>query len=284
MRCREHGVQQVPVPWADAQSRFTALFEVMVIEWLKVASIAAVARRCRLSWDQVAGIQGACGHAGSVSTRGSAAALVGVDETSFQRRLWPAYIRSVREHTNALIAFDKFHLAQHLGAAVDQLRRQEHRTLRQQDDDRLAKTRYLWLTRRGNMTQRQRRAFTPLRTSSLHVARAWTIKECAMQLWRYQSPGWAVRLWSRWYGWAIRSRLEPVKKVARMIRRHWEGVINAVMTDLTNARSESINAKIQWFKQHACGYRNRERFRSAIYFHSGGLDIYPDALAVHTNS
>ena len=48
MRCREHGVQQVPVPWADAQSRFTALFEVMVIEWLKVASIAAVARRCRL--------------------------------------------------------------------------------------------------------------------------------------------------------------------------------------------------------------------------------------------
>ncbi len=78
-------------------------------------------------------------------------------------------------------------------------------------------------------TQRQRRAFTPLRTSWLRVAPAW----------------------------AIRSRLEPVKKVARMIRRHWEGVINAVMTDLTNARSEGINAKIQWIKQQACGYRNR---------------------------
>ena len=89
---------------------------------------------------------------------------------------------------------------------------------------------------------------------------------------------------SSWYGWAIRSRLEPVKKVARMIRRHWEGVINAVMTDLTNARSEGINAKIQWIKQQACGYRNRERFRSAIYFHLGGLDLYPDALSAHTNS
>ena len=334
VRCREHGVQQVPVPWADAQSRFTALFEVMVIEWLKVASIAAVARRCRLSWDQVAGIQERAVTRGLSRRAVSAAALVGVDETSFQRRhdyvtvvndltqseprvlyvadgrdgaalddyvdavgeagceqiemvamdMWPAYIRSVREHTDALIAFDKFHVAQHLGAAVDQVRRQEHRALRQQGDDRLAKTRYLWLTRRGNMTPRQRRAFTPLRTSSLRVARAWAIKECAMQLWRYRSPGWAVRMWSRWYEWAIRSRLEPVKKVARMIRRHWEGVINAVMTDLTNARSAGINAKIQWIKQQACGYRNRERFRSAIYFHLGGLDLYPDALSAHTNS
>ena len=75
--------------------------------------------------------------------------------------MWPAYIRSVREHTDALIAFDTFHVAQHLGAAGDQVRRQEHRALRQQGDDRLAKTRDLWLTRRGNMTQRQRRAFTP---------------------------------------------------------------------------------------------------------------------------
>ena len=86
VRCREHGVQQVPVPWADAQSRFTALFEVMVIEWLKVASIAAVARRCRLSWDQVAGIQERAVTRGLSRRAVSAAALVGVDETSFQRR------------------------------------------------------------------------------------------------------------------------------------------------------------------------------------------------------
>ena len=198
--------------------------------------------------------------------------------------MWPAYIGSVHDHTEAPIAFDKFHIAQHLGAAVDQVRRSENRALRQQGDDRLAKTRYLWLTRRGNMTQRQRRAFTPLRTSALRVARAWAIKELAMQLWHYRSRGWAVRMWSRWYAWAIRSRLEPIKKVARMIKRHWDGVINAVLTNVTNARSEGINAKIQWIKRQACGYRNRERFRNAIYFHLGGLDLYPNALAAHTNS
>ena len=114
--------------------------------------------------------------------------------------MWPAYIGSVREHTEALIAFDRFHVAQHLGAAVDQVRRSENRALRQQGDDRLLKTRYLWLTRRGNMTQRQRRAFTPLRRSSLRVARAWAIKELATRLWDYRSRGWAVRMWRRWYG------------------------------------------------------------------------------------
>ena len=203
----------------------------------------------------------------------AAAPLVGVDETSFQRRheyvtvvndltaleprvlyvadgrdravldgyfdavgaagcaqiemvamdMWPAYIGSVHDHTEAPIAFDKFRIAQHLSAAVDQVRRSENRVFRQQGDDRLAKTRYLWLTRPANLTPRQRRAFTPLRTSALRVARAWAIKELAMRLWHYRSRGWAERMWNRWYGWAIRSRLEPIKKVARMIRRHWDG-------------------------------------------------------------
>ena len=72
-----------------------------------------------------------------------------------------------------------------------------------------------------------------------------------MQLWNYRSRGWAERMWKRWYGWAIRSRLEPVKKVARMIKRHWDGVIDAVLTNVTNARSEATNAKIQWIKRLA---------------------------------
>ena len=61
-------------------------------------------------------------------------------------------------------------------------------------------------------------------------------------------------------------------------------MINAVLTNVTNARSEGINAKTQRMKRPGCRYRNRERFRNAIYFHLGGLDLYPDALAAHTNS
>lgn len=96
-----------------------------------------------------------------------------------------------------------------------------------------------------------------------------------MNLWGYRKRGWAERMWKRWYPWAIRCRLEPMKRVARMIKAHWEGVMNAVTSPITNARAEGLNSRIQWIKRKACGYRHRERFRMAIYFHLGGLNLYP---------
>ena len=68
------------------------------------------------------------------------------------------------------------------------------------------------------MSATQWREFAPLRDSRLQVARAWAIKEAAMLLWGYDRRGWAERMWGRWYQWAIRSRLEPIKRVARMRR------------------------------------------------------------------
>lgn len=192
--------------------------------------------------------------------------------------MWPPYIGSVRNYVpeaDSKLVFDKFHIAKHLGDAVDQVRRQENKALRADGDDRLAKTRYQWLTNPERMSRKQWLAFAPLRDSTLKVARAWAIKELAMSLWGYARRGWAERMWQRWYSWAIRSKLDPIKRVARMVKKHWNGVINAATTDVTNARAESLNSKIQWVKRQACGFRNRESFRNAIYFHLGGLDLYP---------
>ena len=100
-----------------------------------------------------------------------------------------------------------------------------------------------------------------------------------MSLWHYRARTWARKAWKKWIGWAIRSRLEPVRRVARMVREHLEGIINAIVLKATNARAESVNAKIQRVKRMACGFRNRDRFRNSIYFHLGGLDLYP---ATHT--
>ena len=73
-----------------------------------------------------------------------------------------------------------------------------------------------------------------------------------------------------------------------MIRECWAGVMNAAVTgrdQLTNARSEEMNSKIQWIKRMACGYRNRTRFHHAIYFHLGGLDLYPISFkSTHTKA
>ena len=334
--CEQHGVRQVSVPWADPGSRFTALFEALAIDWLLEASFAAVARKLRLSWDEVSGIQARAVTRGLARRKRKPPARIGVDETSFQKRheyvtvvndleaavvlhvaddrkqesldgfytglgekacaklqgvvmdMWAPYIASTRQHVpeaDAKIVFDKFHVAKHLGDAVDRVRRQENRELRAEGDERLVKTKYSWLQNPDSMDARQWREFGPLRKSRLKVARAWAIKEAAMGLWGYAKRGWAERMWKAWYGWAIRSRLEPVKRVARMIQSHWEGVVNAATSNVTNALSEGLNSQIQWIKRKACGYRNRERFRNAIYFHLGGLDLYPEALRpTHTKA
>jgi len=73
-------------------------------------------------------------------------------------------------------------------------------------------------------------------------------------------------------------------KATRLVRTHLDGILNAVVLRATNAASESMNAKIQRIKRMACGYRNRDRFRTAILFHLGGLDLYPAGLSAHTSS
>ncbi len=85
VQCDEHGVLQVAVPWSDPKSRFTALFEALVIDWLKEASFSAVARQLSLSWDQVAGIQDRAVRRGLARRKKQRPRRIGVDETSFRK-------------------------------------------------------------------------------------------------------------------------------------------------------------------------------------------------------
>ena len=156
-------------------------------------------------------------------------------------------------------------------------RRQEQRKLPGEGAQRLKGGRYLWLKNPRHMDWQRWKEFAALRDSALQTARAWGYKEHAMTLWDYRSRTWARKAWLAWYRSAIRCRLEPVKRVARMVRKHLEGILTAVVQGVTNARAEGINAGIQWVKYRARGYRNRQRFRDAIYFHFGGLDVSPRA-------
>ncbi len=84
--------------------------------------------------------------------------------------------------------------------------------------------------------------------------------------------------------WATHSRLASVIDVARMINRHLTGVLNYFATArITNATAEGLNSKIQTIKKMAYGYRNREHFKTAIFFHCGGLQLYPDHPLTHGN-
>jgi transposase len=158
---------------------------------------------------------------------------------------------------------------------VDKVRRQEHRQLVSEGDRTLTGTTYRWLQNPERMSSASAAALDRLKNMTLKTSRAWALKEHAMCLWTYASKGWARKAWTHWVNWAMRSRLEPMKRVARMVREHMTGIINAIVHRATNAAAESVNSRIQRVKRMACGFRNRERFRSAIYFHLGGLDMSP---------
>ena len=195
--------------------------------------------------------------------------------------MWPAFINwrlAAVPDARSKIAFEKFHVAKYVGDAVDKLRRAEHKALRAQGRDDLARSKYAWLRNPNNMSREQGCHFKALRESALKTARAWPIKEFAMCLWSYVSRTRASKGWTRWLAWAVRSRLDPVKKVAQTIKTHLWGNLNAFVLKISNGGAESINGWIQLIKARSRGFRNKARFRNAIYFYLGGLDhLYPDA-------
>lgn len=121
----------------------------------------------------------------------------------------------------------------------------------------------------------RRREFAALRRKALKVGRAWAIKEALRHLWQYVSPARGWKFWKRWYFWATHSRLAPIREAARTLWRHIGNILTYFKHPVTNAMSEGLNSKIQTIKQMVCGFRNTEHFKTAIYFHCGGLDLYP---------
>ena len=192
--------------------------------------------------------------------------------------MWDPYVASVREHlprSESKIVFDKFHIAQSLARAVDQVRRAENKLLQKAGDERLVGSKYLWLRHPGSFSRKQWRAFEELRESDLKTARAWALKETAMRLFDFRRLSVARKFFRRWYCWATHSRLEPMKAAARMMKHRLENILTYLKHGITNAVSEALNAKIQWVKYTARGFRNQQNFTTAIYFHCGGLDLAP---------
>jgi transposase len=117
--------------------------------------------------------------------------------------MWEPYIQSTRAHLEeaaAKIVFDKFHLAKHLHAAVDRVRRREHRRLMQCDDDRLTGTKYLWLMRPQDRTAEQHALFRTWQRTDRKVARAWLLKERFRQFWDYTYLGLPRTSWLAGFG------------------------------------------------------------------------------------
>ena len=327
VRCAEHGVLQIVVPWAEARARFTLLMERWVIDVLQqCATVSGACRLLQLSWDEVFGIMERAVRRGQARKQPLPLRRIGVDEKAFRKGhsyttivsdvdrstieyladertraslegfyagltpeqrdgieavamdMWEPYLQattaSVPEASRKIV-FDRFHIMQHVGQAVDAVRKAEHRALRAEGDDTLTRTKYLWLYSRENLPDTRRAQLRALLGQNLKVARAWAIKEALRRLWDYHREAWARRYFARWFCWATHSRLEPMRYVAHMLKRRLDNILTYCRLRITNAVAEGINSKLMAIKRRACGYRNPNHFKTAAYFFCGGLDLYP---------
>jgi len=190
--------------------------------------------------------------------------------------MWQAFENSVRHHApQADIVYDRFHIAKYLNEAVDQVRRQEHRQLKAEGDDRLTGTRQTWLFHPENLSESKNEELEALRKQSLQTSRAWGLKDYFRWFWTYADADSAKEFFEDWYAWAIRSRLQPVKKVARMLSSRLDNILTWFRHPISNGTSEGFNSRIQAIKAAARGFRNFGNYRTRILFFCGKLSLKP---------
>jgi len=188
--------------------------------------------------------------------------------------MWPAYMSAARQcMPQADIVHDKFHISKYLGEAVDAVRRQEHRRLSQAGTSPLKGSKWAWLKKYPDGRSAEAVSFRALNQLNLKTSRAWCIKENFTQFWSYRYKGAAKRFFKAWSNSAMRSKLEPVKKVIKMLRRHEQGLLNFSQHRISNACAEGFNSAIQLIKANARGFRNFTNYRARILFHCGKLNL-----------
>jgi transposase len=177
----------------------------------------------------------------------------------------------------ATICLDPFHIIGWAGEAVDNV----HRTAKQLavEVPGLAKSR-AWLKVRGTLRAAAetlgdtgRHILAQLRRHQRHLFRAWQLKEDLRELYRSVDPGYARSYLKRWCTAALRSRIPAMKTLARRLRRHLDGIVNAVQLGLSNALLEGVNARIRLIQRRGYGFRSLESLTAMIYLCMGGIDI-----------
>lgn len=327
VKCPEHGVKQVRIPWAEPGSRLTRLFERFAIDvLLATQNVKGAQSLLRTGWEQTWKILRRAVERGQLRKPELPTPRLGIDEKSFAKgqsyftllydldrstveaiseghdaaaadacfaELSPSQIHSIEAIAMDMsaayvhsaqaniplaeekIVHDRFHVMKLATEAVDKVRRQEHRQLTKADDQRLKGTKFLWLKSQENLTDKQSTWFDKVFTQQLQTGKAWAYKEMLRDLWHHHTAAEATAYFQDWYRSLIHTKLAPLKKVARTIKQRLANVVSYCTHGITNAVAEGLNSKIQAIKRRVGGYRNKENYKTAIYFYCGGLQLYP---------
>jgi transposase len=196
--------------------------------------------------------------------------------------MWEPYLKVIREKcSDALHILDRFHIVAKMNQALDDVRADEARRMKQEGfHPVLKKSRWLFLKRQENLTNKQRFRLRDLLRYNLKSVRAYLLKEAFQQLWDYNSPAWAGKFLDEWCRHVMRSRIEPMKKIARTLRRHRELILNYFHAQklLSSGVVEGLNNKAKVTMRRSYGFRTFRALELALYHTLGKL---PEPESTH---
>jgi transposase len=194
--------------------------------------------------------------------------------------MWEPYLKVIREKcSEALHILDRFHIVAKMNKALDEVRAGESRRMSQDGyAPVLKKSRWLLLKREENLKTEQRFRLRDLLRYNLKTVRAYLLKEAFQQLWEYNSPTWAGKFLDQWCRQVMRSRIEPMKKIARSMRQHRELILNYFRAQklFSSGVVEGLNNKAKVTMRKSYGFRTFRVLELALY-HSLGKLPEPDS-------
>ncbi|MEA1920143.1 MAG: ISL3 family transposase [Campylobacterota bacterium] len=183
----------------------------------------------------------------------------------------PAFIKGVTENLpDATITFDKFHILKIINEAVDTVRKGEVGT-----NKILKGTKYIWLKNYNNLTVKQKEELETLTMSKMNIKtlRAYNIRQSFQEIYQAKTEDEFITYLNKWYYWATHSRLDPIIKAAKTIKRHWDGVVQWYKSKINNGILEGLNSVIQAAKSKARGYKTFKNYKIIVYLLTGKLDF-----------
>ena len=189
--------------------------------------------------------------------------------------MWEPYLKLIREKcSEALHILDRFHIVAKMNKALDEVRAHETGRLKREGRDPvLKKSRWLLLRRSENLGVEQHFRLRDLLRYNLKTVRAYLLKEAFQQLWEYNSPTWAGKFLDEWCRQTMRSRIEPMKKIARSLRNHRELILNYFRAQklLSSGVVEGLNNKAKVTMRKSYGFRIYRVLELALYHSLGKL-------------
>jgi transposase len=189
--------------------------------------------------------------------------------------MWEPYLKVIREKcSEALHILDRFHIVAKMNKALDEVRAEESRRMHREGwMPVLKKSRWLLLKREENLEQEQRFRLRDLLRYNLKTVRAYLLKEAFQQLWDYNSAAWAGKFLDEWCRQTMRSRIGPMKKIARSLRQHRELILNYFRAQklISSGVVEGLNNKAKVTMRKSYGFRTFRVLEMALYHSLGKL-------------